>query len=510
MRFPAGPLVLVTLGLASAADAAGYHEAPFVSENPKVDGTDLFAFRSFEAGRDEYVTLIANYQPLQDAFAGPGYFAMDPDAIYEIHVDNDGDGVEDLTFRFDFAQALNGGGLTLPVGPPGATRDMPIAGVAIGAVNGLGDNAARNHLETYTVQLIRGDRRTGVLTDVLSADTGLAVFEKPLDFIGLHTLPSYAAYADAHIFDVDIDGCTPPVGTSARVFVGQRAEPSSANLGQFNDLFNLDLDPGTPQANPLGAQDQGANVLATKSVTSLALEVPRACLVDGGGGTIGVWSTASVRQARVLNPTATFAQPSREGGPFTQVSRVAMPLVNDLVIGLPDKDRYNGSEPADDALFADYVGFPTWPALLELLFGGAGVEAPNNFPRDDLAAFYDEGFAGVNESAPGHELLRLNTNVPITAVAAQSPLGLLQCFSRTSAGPVFDANNGICDPAGFPNGRRPGDDVVDITMRALMGFFASTGDAPAGGLPFVDGAFVAPTSFDGSFPYLRTPRPGSP
>ena len=281
------------------------------------------------------------------------------------------------------------------------------------------------------------------------------------------------------------------------------------NLGQLNDLLNLDLDAATPEANLLGPVDQGANSLASKSVTTLALEVPTACLT-GAGDVIGVWSTASVRQARVLNPTATFAQPTREGGPWTQISRIGVPLVNDIVIGLPDKDRYNGSAPADDALFADYLQFPTWPAITELLFGAVGVTAPTNFPRTDVVAFYASGIDGLNETAPGSELLRLNTAIDPTASAVQNSLGSLPCFSRTAAGAVFNDGNVGCDPAGFPNGRRPGDDVVDITLRVMMGFLAPTGDAPSGGLPLVDGAFVGPASFDPAFPYLRAPRPGSP
>lgn len=501
----------VLLLFASGVSAAGYREAPFVAENPKVDGSDLFVFRSYEPGRSDFVTLIANYQPLQDAFAGPGYFAMDPDAIYEIHVDNDGDGVEDLSFRFDFDNALANLGLgrTLPVGPAGNTREIAVAQVALGAITGLGSQNL-NHLETFGVQIIRGDRRAGVVEVVTAADSGAAVFEKPLDFVGTTTVPDYGAYADAHVFDIDIPGCTPPVGTSARLFVGQRAEPSAMNLGQWSDLINFDLDPGTAQANFLGPQDQGANVLQGKSVTSLAMEIPAACLV-GATPVIGVWTTASLRQARVLNPTATFAQPTREGGPWVQVSRVGMPLVNDVVIGLPDKDRYNGAEPRDDdSLFADYFAFPTWPEIMELQFGGFGVGAPENFPREDLVGIFASGLAGVNATDVDSEMLRLNTATPATASAAQDSLGLLSCLTRAAAGATVNVDNPGCDLAGFPNGRRPGDDVVDVTMRLLMGFAAPTASAPSGGLPFVDGAFVAPAAFLPAFPYLNDPRPGAP
>jgi hypothetical protein len=174
-----------------------------------------------------------------------------------------------------------------------------------------------------------------------------------------------------------------------------------------------------------------------------------------------------------------------------------MPLVNEVVIGLPDKNRFNASRPDGDARFATYVTNPTLPEVIELLFG---VEAPNNFPRADLVAAFVTGIPGINQLGFG-EMQRLNTSVPPTPKAQQSDLGL------------FGGDN-----AGFPNGRRPGDDVVDIELRAAMGaichafpgVFCSPADAPAGNLPFTDGALVDASFFDNAFPYLRTPLPGSP
>jgi hypothetical protein len=294
------------------------------------------------------------------------------------------------------------------------------------------------------------------------------------------------------------------------VFVGQRAEGFAVNLGQIFDLVNLDLDAATPQANPLGPQDQGANTIASASVTTLAIEVPASCLNDATDTKLGAWTTASLRQARVLNPTATFTSPTREGGAWTQVSRLGMPLVNEVVIGIPDKDRFNASEPSGDAQFLDYVTNPALPEIMEILFGGAGVVAPNNFPRTDLVAAFLTGIPGVNDTPTPSEMVRLNTGLGSTPVAMQNPLGAALCVTRTAAGPMVNPGNPGCDVAGFPNGRRPGDDVTDIALRVAMGYLAPTGDAPSGGLPFVDGAFLAPTSFASTFPYLNTPRPGAP
>jgi hypothetical protein len=503
-------LLLAATAVPVTTWASSHREAPFITENPKVDGTDFYAFDSYEAGRTGYVTLIANYLPLQAEYGGPNFFTLDPDALYEIHVDNDGDAKEDLTFQFDFDQALasGGAGLALQVGPAGSTKTVAVPFTNIGPITAA-DHSAQNVLETYTVKLVRGDRRTGTAQSITRVGGG-ATFDKPADDIGAKSIANYHAYAQAHVFDVDIPGCTPPQGTHARIFVGQRAEGFAVNLGEIFDLVNVDIDDTNPPANVLGAEDQGRNVLDDANVTSIALEVPASCLNAADDTVIGAWTTASLRQARVINPAASFANPAREGGPWVQVSRLGMPLVNEVVIGLPDKDKFNGSEPKDDGQFLDYVTNPTLPEVLEILFGGAGVTAPNNFPRADLVAAFLTGVTGVNATDTPSEMLRLNTALPPASAATQNPFGAALCFDRTASGGVLDTGNAGCDPAGFPNGRRPGDDIVDVAIRVAMGYLAPTGDAPAGGLPFVDGAFLAPTAFQSSFPYLNDPHPGSP
>jgi hypothetical protein len=511
-RLIGGALLLAAAALPQQSQASSHREAPFIARMPKVDGTDFYLFNSYEAGRTGYVTLIANYQPLQAAYGGPNYFTMDPEAIYEIHVDNNGDAVEDVTFQFDFDLQLasGGAGLALMVGSPGAQKSVSVPFTAIGAVTAA-DQSKQNVLETYTLKVIRGDRRTGGAMAVTNATGGATTFKKPLDNIGTKTIAAYGAYANAHIYNVNIPGCTPPAGTTPRVFVGQRAEGFAVNLGQIFDLVNFDLDDATPQANPLGAQDQSKNTIAGASVTSIAIEVPASCLAVAPATSIGAWTTASVRQARVINPKGSFSEPSRDGGPWVQVSRLGMPLVNEVVIGLKDKDKFNGSEPKDDGQFADYVTNPTLPEVLELLFGGVGVMAPNNFPRTDLVATFLTGLDGVNKTGDTlSEMLRLNTGLPATVRNMQNPLGAALCVDRTAAGAVVDPSNAGCDVGGFPNGRRPGDDVTDLALRVVMGYLAPTGDSPSGGLGFVDGAFLAPASFQDVFPYLNNPRPGAP
>ncbi len=498
--------------VASPVAASSHREAPFITKNPKVDGTDFYVFNSYEAGRAGYVTLLANYLPLQDAYGGPNYFGLDPNAIYEIHVDNNADAKEDITFQFSFQTALaNGTGVALDVGPMGNTKSVSVPFVAVGQLSAT-NQAARNVLDTYKVSIIRGPRRTGTVSPIVMAGTTTDSFEKPIDNIGTKTIPNYAAYAAAHIYNIDIPGCTPPSGTHPRMFVGQRKDGFAVNLGQIFDLVNMDTTGGNGVANVVGAENQGFNTIADKNVTTLALEVPASCLTAGTSTIIGAWTSASVRQARVINPTGTFDVPSREGGPWVQVSRLGNPLVNEVVIGLADKDKFNGSEPKDDAQFADYVTNPTLPEVLELLFGGIGVRAPNLFPRADLVAAFLTGVPMVNADGSTAEVVRLNTGVPATAKGSQVNFGAALCFdlSTATANAALDLQHAGCDPAGFPNGRRPGDDVVDIALRVVMGYLLNTTDAPSSHLPLVDGAGVSDADFDATFPYLTTPLPGAP
>jgi hypothetical protein len=482
---------LLAIGLAPPAVASSHREAPFIARHPKVDATDFYMFRSYQAGRSDYTTLIANYVPLQDVYGGPNFFSMDPDALYEIHIDNNGDAREDLTFQFRFKNTNKDGKFS--VGGKQVSIPLIINGGVIDSVNPAGINVR----ETFGVTLVRGDRRSGTRAAVTNADGGGATFDKPIDNIGNKSIPNYDAYAAKHLYAINIPGCATP----GRMFVGQRKDSFAVNLGETFDLINykapaVEFDPNAEK----GAKDD----LADKNVTAIELEVPTACLLNASAGdpVIGGWTTASLRQGRLLNPfPGSSVGASIEGGAWVQVSRLGMPLVNEVVIGLKDKDRFNHSKPSADAQFADYVTNPTLPALIEVLFGSAGAKAPTNFPRKDLVATFLTGISGVNQpkTVTPSEMMRLNTSIPPTAVGAQQRLGVIGG-----------------DNAGFPNGRRPGDDVVDIELRVVMGKLCTLnigcipGDAPAGTIRFTDGAFLDETSFNGSFPYLKTPLPGSP
>ncbi|TYB83769.1 DUF4331 domain-containing protein [Oceaniovalibus sp. ACAM 378] len=514
---------------ASTAWASSHREAPGITKMPKVDATDFYMFRSYEPGRQDMVTLIANYQPLQAPYGGPNYFTMDSDAVYEIHVDNDGDAIEDVTFQFQFSNTLanEGNGIALNVGGEMVAIPLRQAGMI-----SAGDSSAQNEFESYTVRMIQGDRRSEYAGGAMLAKVGGGTtFAKPIDNIGNKTIGDYDAYANGFVFETDIPGCD----TGGRVFVGQRAEAFAVNLGEIFDLINLvpiqgapnpaypQYDAATPFAGGITQDRANDDLIGRFNVTSIAIEVPIACVVGAGNGVIGAWTTASLPQARLLDPSPTYEDTDRMGGAYVQVARLSAPLVNEVVIGLPDKDLFNAAEPTQDGALATYVTNPALPELVELLFGGvAGLPAelaPNNFPRADLVAAFLTGFEGFNQQATvtGSEMMRLNTGVPPTALANQNVFGLV-----------------AEDLAGFPNGRRPADDTVDIALRVVMGalchpvplgqelsgdpeaednvnlMLCDPEDAPVGTAAFTDGAPINPTELRASFPYLNTPLAGSP
>ena len=346
---------------------------------------------------------------------------------------------------------------------------------------------------------------------------GSATFDKPVDNIGNKTIPNYKAYAAQHIYNVNIPGCATP----GKLFVGQREDPFAIGLGVVFDLVNAPLSVITDPA----LINAGVNVIAGNNVTTLAMEVHKSCLRTTADPVIGGWTTASLRQGSLLDPTPApghQTSSTRNGGAWTQVSRVGMPLVNEVVIGLPVKDRFNSSKPKDDAQFGVYVTNPTFPRLLEIAFAQApGAFSPKNFPRTDLVATFLTGIKGVNQPLNPNrvpsEMLRLNTDAAATPEAQQNRLGI-----------VGNILAGGTDGAGYPNGRRPKDDIVDITLVAAMGglcvangttnaFQLGTACNPsavplaAGSTVFKlhDGVDQAVITLLPAFPYLNTPIPGA-
>ena len=395
-----GALAVLTLALAGAAlHASSHREAPGITKSPKVDGTDFYMFRSYEAGRSEFVTLIANYIPLQDVYGGPNFFTLDPDALYEIHIDNDGDAREDITFQFRFRNTYKN--ISLNIG--GKTVAVPLINVGRIGPN-VDDTDALNVIESYTLSIVRGDRRTGQRQSITNATTGEKRFIKPVDRIGdksirddnnvLASVPAndtYDTYANNHIYPLSIPGCA----AGGRVFVGQRREGFVVNLAETFDLINT---------NPVGPRDGETNDLADKNVTTLALEVPISCLV--------AWSVAAdhrrldhgercqEREARegrrrrprrrrrrcdaagAVHPGVAARQPARERGRHRPQGQGRV---------------QRAASRKTTASSLTYVTNPTLPALIEALFGFAGVKAPT-VPRNDLVAVFLTGVSRAERS----------------------------------------------------------------------------------------------------------------
>lgn len=455
--------------------ASSHREAPAIAGLPRLDGTDFYMFRSYESGRGDYVTFIANYIPLQDPGGGPNFYDLDTHARYEIRIAKGGHAGTDLKVSFTFSTADK----RLAVDAGGKTVAVPL--INIGEVTPAGGDV--NVMQSYTVDVQNG-AASGLAENLA---TGGTVFWKPLDNIGNKSIPDYATYAGHYVYPIAIPGCATP----GRVFVGQRKEGFVANLGEIFDLINL---------NPAGPRDAQPNALFDKNVTSLAVEIPIKCVASSAEPVIAAYTASEVVE---------------DNGSHRQVSRLGMPLVNELVIGLGDKDKFNSSHPEDDAQFLTYVTNPTLPVILHTLFGSAAL-VPGT-PREDLVAVFLTGVKGLNQPAnvTPSEMLRLNTSTPATAPAAQNDLGVLGG-----------------DAAGFPNGRRPYDDVVDITLRvaegALCGAVGNCGSDktdPNHGTPYTDearsagpdaehlrvtGAIKPTDTYLAVFPYLNTPIPGSP
>jgi Domain of unknown function (DUF4331) len=495
MKRPLALGVVLAAALAPALCLASSHrEAPNIASLPKVDGTDLYLFRSYEPGRQGFVTLIANYIPLQDPAGGPNFYEMDPQAIYGINIDNTGTAIPSMSFQFRFTNTLQG----LAVSAGGEKVAVPQLNLS--PVDK--DGKALNVRESYTLSVHWNNGQSRASAQNLSL--GGTTFFKPVDNIGEKSIADYAAYAANFVYDVALPNCATP----GRVFVGQRKEGFVVNLGEIFDLVNT---------NPVGPRDGEPNTLSHKNVTTIALELPTACLTHGKDPVIGAWTTASIPQSHTTgdNLGTEGNWIGSDGRALTQVSRLGNPLINEVIIGLPDKDRFNSSKPFDDAQFLKYVTNPTLPVILNVLFGAAAI--PPATPRNDLVATFLTGVKGLNQPLSVHpaEMMRLNTSIAPTPAASQNDLGVLGG-----------------DLAGFPNGRRPYDDVTDIELRVAMGALCGkigtcgtqTSD-PNKGAPYTDGARAAGAdaasaratgqinladTYLNEFPYLNTPLPGSP
>jgi hypothetical protein len=449
----AGALValLVVLGPGpQAAKASSHREAPLIANDPTADNTDVYAFVSPD--KPNTVTMVANYIPFEEPAGGPNFFNFDPNVLYQLHVDNNGDGRDDVTYQFRFTTE---------------TRNPNTFLYNTGRITSLTD-PNWNVRQFYSVTRVEGHQRTVLGTNLPS----------PPNNIGPRSTPNYDSLAQAAVN-------TLPGGI--KVFAGQRDDPFFADIGSIFDLgglrpFNAFHAIALPPA-------PGVDELAGYNVHSIAIQVPISQLTDVSA-TIGVWASASRPAIRIITPTG----PTRNFGPDVQISRLGEPLVNEVLTPLGQKDYWNRQAPANDSQFVDHYLSPELAGLIHILY--PSLPAPPTTNRRDLVAVLLTGVPGLNFTGSTlADELRLNTSIPPAAVPNR--LGVL-------AG----------DFAGFPNGRRLGDDVVDIELRAIACGYGPILHAALGLCDLQpndqlgDGVNANDKAFLPTFPYVASPHQG--
>jgi len=485
---------LSTLVLASSAlfvavpaFASSHREAPIVALDQKADITDVYAFRSSGPGTPK-VTLIMCVDPFLEPANGPTYFPFDPDLLYEIKIDNNQDATEDvvLQVRFTTEQRLPnvftvyagaGAGTVAPANSPAPVPPgTPILPPRITALDGPG-SAGLGQRQSYTLTLVKN----GVSTPILNASGG-PFFAVPAN-VGPRTMDYQALFAQ---------GTYSTNMADVKVFAGTTDDPFWIDLGAAFDTLNLR---GAVNGGVLSpAQDAGLTNIASDTVSgygvnSIAIELPVALLTSTGNveaatstaATIGVWASTS-------RPRSTLRRaplPAVSSGVFSQIQRLGNPLINELIIGVGFKDRFSMDQPKNDGQFASFFLDPALPRVLNSLTAGAVSIPPA--PRIDLlplVTYAPPIAAPGTPPGPVADMLRLNTGVPPTPAAIASRLGLLGG-----------------DPAGYPNGRRLADDVVDISLRVVAGVLIPAFNiAPNNRLG--DGVNVNDVPYRTTFPYL--------
>ena len=412
-----------------AADAASHREAPLISLDAPADITDFFFFRSYEAGMQSRVVLIMDVMS-EEPSSGPNYWNFDPNVTYSFSLDNNRDGVaEDVTFEFKFRNEFRGVsndlGLFLPY-------------VALPPITRLSDGPGSEGLgfrQKYSVTMVRGGKRTVLADGLIAAPSN----------VGPRTMPDYDALAAQAVYSSSNSALPPGV----RVFAGQRDDPFYIDLGAVFDTLNL--------RNP------GTDMLSGFNVHEIAIELP-AMMVSEGANVLGAYASTS-------RPLVSVRGDGK--GNLVQVQRLANPLVNEAIIGTKDKDRWNATEPNNEAAFLDYYTNLRLGTALQAVFG-----APASPLLDVPGLLLTYGSAADRKS----ELLRLNLGVAPTPPASQQRLTVL-------AG----------DNAGWPNGRRPIDDVTDIAVKVIGGTNYLTAS---------DGVDANDKAYPNTFPFLASPWDG--
>ena len=429
--------------------ASSHREAPLVSADPQIDTTDVWAFVSQD--RPDTVTLIASWIPFEEPAGGPNFYAWGDGVHYDLNIDNDYDAKPDVTYRWVFSSRYrNPNTFLYNTGPVTSLNDPDL-----------------NFRQTY--DLIRINRDNGnqktVVDDAASAPSN----------VGAASMPNY----NGNLFD------------AATVEFG--SAPSKTWAGQSDDAFFLDLRV-FDLLYGANLKEVGDDTLAGFNVNTLALQVPKTDLAKGGNADanpiIGIWSTTSRKSTRVQLGDGSQQQRGR----FVQVSRLGMPLVNEVVIPVGLKDYFNASKPTQDGAALGLVQDPELPHLLNAVYGLDIPDSDPNMPgiqRADLISVFLTGVDKLNMPKDGtpSEMIRLNMSIP-------------PCSSTCSRLGVLGG-----DLAGFPNGRRLSDDIIDESLRVVLGVLLPKHQAIADTIG--DGVDANDVSFNTQFPYVAYPHSGS-
>jgi hypothetical protein len=431
--------------------ASSHREAPLVAADPQIDSTDLYAFVSPDA--PSTVTIISNWIPFEEPAGGPNFFSFSPDAYYDINIDNDGDAKPDIIYRWIFTNHY---------------RNTDSFLYNTGQVTSL-DDTDLNFYQTYDlIRIVVGGPQKTLLNDALVA---------PSD-VGDASMPDYPTLFNQATY-------TGPGGFAA--WAGQSDDPFFLDLRVFDLLYGADL------------SEVGVDTLKGFNVNSFAIQVTKKQLRKAGDGSkiIGIWTTAERPSTRVQNPDGTQGY----SGNYVQVDRLGMPLVNEVVVPVGLKDHFNAALPQDDAQFAPKVNTfgndaNDLPALINAIYGvpipDCDNDPSNGIDRScDLGAVFLTGIAGLNmpPNVQASEMLRLNTSIP--------PCEQGSCAAHSDLGVIGGDN------AGYPNGRRLGDDIIDISLQVVEGILLGQ-DTGLG-----DGVNSNDVSFTSTFPYLAYPHSGS-
>jgi len=427
------------------AFASSHSEAPGTTKDRLADDTDLYAWVAADA--PDAVTIVGNWVPLIEPNSGPNFAGFDDNAHYYINVDNAGDSKKHLRFEFTF----------------NTTRQNPNTFLYnTGVVSSLNDPDL-NVRQSWTLTRVDVDAHS---------ETVIGTGQVAPYFVGPVSMPDYASLAQSAI---------QTLGDGTKVFVGPRDDPFFVDLAAVFDLLSIRKLPGN--------KGKGVDGVGGFNVMSVVLQIPKQRLTKDGtapdparaNNVVGIWDTAERLKNQVINGDGTITV----SGPEQQVSRLGMPLVNEIVIPLGKKDLFNATEPENDvANFGAFVVDPEPARLLHALFG---INVPPA-PRNDLVAVFATGVPGLNQPAnvaPG-EMLRLNMSIP--PASKPSRFGVL-------AG----------DVAGFPNGRRLADDVVDIELRVVAGVLV-TGFNVAPNNQLGDGVDANDKPYLPYFPYVAPPQ----